>query len=317
MAAKKPQKFKAIITIDVDCMHGHTENHAGSRRQRGRDERYIDVSYQFWLPRYLDLLAQQGLRSTFFLVADFARHPGNRPLINRLVAEGHEVASHSLSHCIELCSLDQEGKAREIIESKKILEDLTGRPVVGFRGPGYAFDADIARLLLENGYEYDSSVVPGYLFPLYKKIFRLYDRIISGQAIVQPNSPPLVKKKPYVVMTHNGHCLLELPLNVLPLVPYPFISYVFTGIGKFRFMYNLIREQMPLIIHALHDFEFMDCENPAEYAQSQAVATIAKQNLASRLDMQRTIFATLAKDRHIVTAAEYAREFLAETSFGG
>ena len=169
MAAKKPQKFKAIITIDVDCMHGHTENHAGSRRQRGRDERYIDVSYQFWLPRYLDLLAQQGLRSTFFLVADFARHPGNRPLIKRLVAEGHEVASHSLTHCIELCSLDQEGKAREIIESKKILEDLTGRPVVGYRGPGYAFDADIARLLLENGYEYDSSVVPGYLFPLYKK----------------------------------------------------------------------------------------------------------------------------------------------------
>ncbi len=74
---------------------------------------------------------------------------------------------------------------------------------------------------------------------------------------------------------------------------------------------------MPLIIHALHDFEFMDCENPTEYAQSQAVATIAKQDLASRLDMQRTIFATLAKDRHIVTAAEYAREFLAETSFGG
>lgn len=66
MAAKEIQKFKAIITIDVDCMHGHTENHAGSRRQRGRDERYIDVSYQFWLPRYLDLLAQQGLRSTFF-----------------------------------------------------------------------------------------------------------------------------------------------------------------------------------------------------------------------------------------------------------
>jgi peptidoglycan/xylan/chitin deacetylase (PgdA/CDA1 family) len=317
MADKEPQKFKAIITIDVDCMHGHTENHAGSRRQRGRDERYIDVSYQFWLPRYLDLLAQQGLRSTFFLVADFARHPGNRPLIKRLIAEGHEVASHSLTHCIELCSLNQEGKAREIIESKKILEDLTGGPVVGYRGPGYAFDADIARLLLENGYEYDSSVVPGFLFPLYKKIFRFYDRIISGQAIVQPNSPPVVEKKPYVIMTHDGHCLLELPLNVLPLVPYPFISYVFTGIGKFRFMYSLIREQMPLIIHTLHDFEFMDCENLAEYAQSQAVATIAKQDLASRLDMQRTIFATLAKERHVVTAAEYAREFLAEKNSAG
>ena len=117
-------------------------------------------------------------------------------------------------------------------------------------------------------------------------------------------------------MSHNGHCLLELPLNVLPLVPYPFISYVFTGIGKFRFMYKLIRKHTPLIVHALHDFEFMDCENPAEYAQSQAVDTIAKQDLAARLDMQQTIFATLAKERRIVTAAEYAREFLTETNSG-
>ena len=48
----------------------------------------IDISYQYWLPRYLDLLAELGLRSTFFLVADFARHPGNRPLIHRLVSGG-------------------------------------------------------------------------------------------------------------------------------------------------------------------------------------------------------------------------------------
>ena len=77
--------------------------------------------------------------STFFLVADFARHPGNRPLIQRLVSEGHEVASHSLTHCIELCSLNQEDKAREIIDSKKILEDLTGQPVVGLPGAGLRF----------------------------------------------------------------------------------------------------------------------------------------------------------------------------------
>ena len=178
---------KALISIDVDCMHGHTENQAGSRRQRGRDDRYIDVSYQFWLPRYLDLLAQLNLRSTFFLVADFARHPGNRPLINRLVSEGHEVASHSLTHCIELCSLNQEGKAREIIDSKKILEDLTGQPVVGYRGPGYAFDAEIARLLLENGYLYDSSVVPGYLFPFIRKSFAF----TIGSFPEKPSSSPI------------------------------------------------------------------------------------------------------------------------------
>jgi peptidoglycan/xylan/chitin deacetylase (PgdA/CDA1 family) len=314
---KTQPTLKALVTIDVDCMHGHTENHPGGRRQRGRDDRYIDISYQYWLPRYLDLLAELGLSSTFFLVADFARHPGNRPLIQRLVSEGHEVASHSLTHCIELCSLNQEAKAREIVESKKILEDLTGQPVVGYRGPGYAFDADIARLLLENGYLYDSSVVPGYLFPLYKKVVRLYDRLFSGKAIVHPNSPPLVKKKPYVILAGNGRRLVELPLNVMPLVPYPFISYVFTSEGKFRFMYNLIREKSPLIVHALHDFEFIDRSNLEEYTQSQAVDTVARQDLESRLAMQRNILATLARERQIVTAGEYVREFLAQEISGG
>ena len=314
---KTQPTLKALVTIDVDCMHGHTENHPDGRRQRGRDDRYIDISYQYWLPRYLDLLAELGLSSTFFLVADFARHPGNRPLIRRLVSEGHEVASHSLTHCIELCSLNQEAKAREIVESKKILEDLTGLPVVGYRGPGYAFDADIARLLLENGYLYDSSVVPGYLFPLYKKVVRLYDRLFSGKAIVHPNSPPLVKKKPYIILAGNGRRLVELPLNVMPLVPYPFISYVFTSEGKFRFMYNLIRAKAPLVVHALHDFEFMDCANPEEYTQSQAVDTVARQDLVSRLAMHRTILTTLAQDRQIVTAGEYVQDFLARDGSGG
>lgn len=309
---KQPEAPKALISIDVDCMHGHTENHAGGRRQRRRDDRFIDASYQFWLPRYLDLLAEQGLRSTFFLVADFARLPGNRPLLKRLVAEGHEVASHSLTHRIELCSLSQADKAREIGDSQKILEDLTGEPVVGFRGPGYAFDAAIARLLLEHGYLYDSSVVPGYLFPLYKRVRGVYDRLISGQAIVHPNAPPLVKKRPYIILAENGRRLVELPLNVLPLAPYPFISHVFTSTGKFRLMYNLIRTRTPLVVHALHDFEFMDCDRPEEYTQSQAVDTMARQNLHTRLAMQRTIFATLAQERQVVTAEEYARDFLAQ-----
>lgn len=305
----EPQRH-ALITIDVDCMHGHTEQQHGCRRQRGREDRCIDLSYRKWLPRYLDLLAELGLRSTFFLVADFARQPGNQPFLQRLVAAGHEVASHSLTHRIELCTLPLVEKAREIIDSKKILEDLSGQEVVGFRGPGYAFDTDIARLLLENGYLYDSSVVPGYLFPLYKKVRRLYDRLVFGQAIVHPNAPPRVSRTPYIILAANDRWLVELPLNVLPLVPYPFISHVLTGERKFRLMYGLLRRRTPLLVHALHDFEFMDCGHPEEYVQSQAVDTVACQDLHTRLAMQRLIFATLARERRVVTAREYVKEFL-------
>ena len=75
MKADMNQSIKILVTIDVDCMHGHTENHAGGRRQRGRDDRYIDISYQYWLPRYLDLLAELELRSNFFFSGRLCQTP--------------------------------------------------------------------------------------------------------------------------------------------------------------------------------------------------------------------------------------------------
>jgi hypothetical protein len=63
-------------------------------------------------------------------------------------------------------------------------------------------------------------------------------------------------------------------------------------------------------VHALHDFEFLNSGNPEEYTQSQAVDTVARQDLVSRLTMQRTILTTLAQERQVVTAEEFARDFL-------
>ena len=76
-AEMKNKRLKAFISIDVDCMHGHTENYAGGRRQRGRDDRFIDISFQILASRLSGPVGGTERRSTFFLVADFARHPGN------------------------------------------------------------------------------------------------------------------------------------------------------------------------------------------------------------------------------------------------
>ena len=60
---------------------------------------------------------------------------------------------------------------------------VSGAAVIGFRGPGYAIDATMLELLAEAGYWYDASVVPGYLFPLYKRVTMLKDRIFLGKAL--------------------------------------------------------------------------------------------------------------------------------------
>lgn len=47
-------------------------------------------------PRLLDLLAQKGVKATFFLIGENARD--NPDLVKREIAEGHEVGDHSWDH---------------------------------------------------------------------------------------------------------------------------------------------------------------------------------------------------------------------------
>jgi polysaccharide deacetylase family protein (PEP-CTERM system associated) len=110
--------------------------------------------------RLLDLLGRTGARATCFVLGWVAeRHPS---LVRRIAAEGHEVASHGWWHR-RIGSLTARELRQEVRDSKRILEDLTGTPVVGFRAPSFsitpgrewAFD-----VLLEEGYTYDSSLFP-------------------------------------------------------------------------------------------------------------------------------------------------------------
>ena len=49
-----------------------------------------------WTPRVLDLLAQAGVRATFFLLGEQAlRQPA---LVRRIAAEGHAIGNHTFSH---------------------------------------------------------------------------------------------------------------------------------------------------------------------------------------------------------------------------
>ncbi len=110
--------------------------------------------------RILDLLAQRQVQATFFTLGWVAeRYP---QLVRRIVAEGHELASHGYGHQ-RASDLNRREFADDIGRAKKILEDLSGHPVRGYRAPSFsigtrnlwAFDA-----LAQAGYQYSSSIYP-------------------------------------------------------------------------------------------------------------------------------------------------------------
>lgn len=110
--------------------------------------------------RLLGLLARHGAHGTFFTLGWVAeRHPA---LVRRIADAGHEVASHGWWHR-KVTGLAPTAFREDLRASKAALEDASGQRVLGFRAPSFsirpgmewAFDA-----LLEEGYEYDSSLFP-------------------------------------------------------------------------------------------------------------------------------------------------------------
>ena len=110
--------------------------------------------------RILLMLDQHGVKATFFALGWLAeRYP---EVIRRIVAEGHELASHGYGH--ERAS-DQTDAAffADINLAKLILEDLAGQEVKGYRAPSFSIGAKnlwAFDCLERAGYRYSSSIYP-------------------------------------------------------------------------------------------------------------------------------------------------------------
>lgn len=104
----------------------------------------------------LDLLDSFSFKpkATFFILGWIAKRvPG---LVREIHSRGHEVASHGISH--HLCTkLPSAQLAEDLSASKKLLEDLTGAQVYGYRAPSFAVNDEVLKLVHQAGYLYDSS----------------------------------------------------------------------------------------------------------------------------------------------------------------
>lgn len=110
--------------------------------------------------RILDLFAAQGVKATFFTLGWVAeRHP---TLIQRIVAEGHELASHGYAH-IRVTQQTPAQFREDVTRTKALLEDLGGVTVQGYRAASYSIGASNLWALAEleqAGYRYSSSIYP-------------------------------------------------------------------------------------------------------------------------------------------------------------
>jgi len=195
-------KIEACLTFDFDALSlwiGGFRAHSLSAISRGEFGR-VGAN------RILDLLKQFGIPSTWFIPGHSAE--AFPQVIERVVAEGHEVGNHGYLHTYPKTAEEEE---EILIRGNDVLMRIAGKRAVGYRSPGAGLSESMIGLLQKHGFRYDSSLMGDDFSPYYMR---------SGDQF--PGDGPYVFGKPIDIV--------ELPFT-WGLDDFPAFEYVGSRAG--------------------------------------------------------------------------------------
>ncbi len=157
IACDKDGRIINAMSVDVEeyFQVSAFENHINRSdwdRLPGRAEASVD--------QILTLFSDHSIKATFFTLGWMAeRHP---QMVQRIVDEGHELASHGWSH-IRVTQQKPDEFRNDVTRTRTTLEELSGQQIKGYRAASYSIGAEnlwALDILQETGYLYSSSIFP-------------------------------------------------------------------------------------------------------------------------------------------------------------
>jgi len=221
------QKYSSWFTIDVEELSDTNFNLIKKRT--------LELNYETLVNNWLQVCKKYNYKSTAFVLGSFALKYPN--VIKKLSDAGHEISSHGLNHNL-VSKIEFYEWKNSISESKKILEDITGKEVNGYRAASWSlpFETHYYETLVELGYKYSSSY-----FPLKTYLY--------GNSID--------KKHPFEIHTKSGK-ITEIPVPKLG-IPYSggFYLRMFPSFLQKLLISKLINKGIKPVIY-IHPYELID-----------------------------------------------------------
>jgi polysaccharide deacetylase family protein (PEP-CTERM system associated) len=109
------------------------------------------------IDKILDLLRENETFATFFVVGELLELTPN--LVDKIIDNGHEIGFHTMYHTL----LNSVGFKEKFTDELDRFASLTNKKSIGFRAPTFSLNQSSSwaiDVLAENGYLYDSSIVP-------------------------------------------------------------------------------------------------------------------------------------------------------------
>ena len=153
------QRVATINAMSVD-VEDYFQVYAFEHITRGRDWDTFECRIPYNTDRILEMFAAADIRATFFTLGWVAkRYPD---LVRRIVAAGHELASHGMNH-VRATQQSPDEFRDDVRATKQLLEDVGGCAVNGYRAASYSIGAKnlwALDVLAECGHTYSSSIYP-------------------------------------------------------------------------------------------------------------------------------------------------------------
>ena len=158
-------KIKVCLTFDFDAISiwvGPKQTRSPNLISRG------EFGGRVGARRVLDLLTKESIPSTWFI-------PGHTidtfPEICRSIANaGHEIGYHGYCHEAPSSKRPMEDERTILLRSMECIERISGKAPLGHRLPGGNLGERWTKLLLDNGFIYDSSMAPHDFAPTYHRL---------------------------------------------------------------------------------------------------------------------------------------------------
>ncbi len=282
------------LTIDVED-YFHVSGFADTVSPEQWDDLESRVEANTY--RLLDILADAGVRGTFFVLGWVAeRYP---TLVRAIQAGKHEIGCHSYSHRLIYDQTPEEFRA-DLRRARIVIEDVTGEAVTAYRAPSFSVTRRslwALEILAEDGFLYDSSIYPTHhdRYGIAESPLEPY-RLSLAAGEMWECPPPVWRYLGYPLPVGGGgyfrlypYALTRFGLRSINRTGRPFAAYLHPWeidpeqprlpgrrLARFRHYLNLHRTEQRLT-RLLRDFAFVPLsESLASYLGEREVLSLGQ-----------------------------------------
>ena len=308
------QPHYAMVQVDLDGLNSVLDCYGHVLKDNETDQIYIDG-----VVRLLDLLKEYNIKATFFLIGKDCKVSYKRRIIERMVSEGHELANHTYSHPLSFARLSPEVQRAEIDQCSAVISEVSGKPPLGFRAPGYAITGGVVNYLEEQCFAYDASIFPcavSWLIRAWQSLSSpsLFENEKYGASVhaLAPQVPYIPDREKIYCWSHSKREIYEIPVSTTPLLRLPFHgSYVMLfsklsikmGFWYWRTWFNWYHRLKYPYVFVIHPLELTDINHDSRLSAQFGYDT----PIEMKLSLYREIFSTLKEKCETVTTSYFVQ----------